>query len=79
MASACMFRRVPSKRNANSPPKKRIASRHFGSVQNKMQESVLSKVHNRISSSPKQCTRKRKGQRIVTRRDSNGRFRRELS
>jgi len=58
---------------------KRIASRCFRSVQNKMQESILSEIDNSISSSPEQCTRKRKGQRIVTRRDSNGRFRKELS
>ena len=47
MARPHIFKRVHSKRNANSPPKKIIASQSMclRSVQHRMQESILSEMN----------------------------------
>jgi hypothetical protein len=47
MARPCILRKVHSKRNADSPPKKRMASQSmcFRCMQSKMQESILSEIN----------------------------------
>jgi hypothetical protein len=83
MARPCIFRRVHSKRNANSPPKKRMASQsvYFRSVQNKMQGSIHSEMNN---AHEKERPQNKSPEELIVNKGTtyslrNGRFRRESS